>query len=284
MAFPVAGRNGIACATSAPPDDAEYTVSAEFPSGAITGLKLEVLPDPSLPMSGPGRAQNGNFVLNELKVEWSKKNDKKMTLEKFKDAKSDFSQNTFNAKDVLNGKAEKGKGWAIDGGQGKAHQTAFASDKPFGDAQGTALKITLIQKFGSAHSIGRFRLSATTSDKPLDIGLSADIAAILKVEIAKRSIEQKNALFAYYHTVDPDMLKLEASLANNRKPPPADPKLVELKGTLTKSQEPIKIEPKLLQLRADVKMSAQQSVNKRLTGAQDLVWALINNPSFLFNH
>ncbi len=32
----------------------------------ITGIRLEVLTDKSLPKNGPGRAPNGNFVLNEL--------------------------------------------------------------------------------------------------------------------------------------------------------------------------------------------------------------------------
>ena len=53
---------------------------------------------------------------------------------------------------------------------------------------------------------------------------------------------------------------------------------------LYKFDQPIKIEPRLLQMRADAKVSAEQLKNIRLTGAQDLVWALVNNPAFLFNH
>jgi hypothetical protein len=37
-------------------------------------------------------------------------------------------------------------------------------------------------------------------------------------------------------------------------------------------------------LRKDVEMSIQQSVSRRLTAAQDITWALINSPAFLFNH
>jgi hypothetical protein len=80
------------------------------------------------------------------------------------------------------------------------------------------------------------------------------------------------------------LAKAHQTLAKDKMPLPIDPKLTELKGVLAKAEEPIQIEPKLVQLRADVKMSAQQMNDKRLTGAQDLVWALINNPAFLFNH
>jgi hypothetical protein len=37
-------------------------------------------------------------------------------------------------------------------------------------------------------------------------------------------------------------------------------------------------------MRADAKESESQLGNARLTAAQDLAWALINSPAFLFNH
>jgi hypothetical protein len=46
-----------------------YTLSAETPLRAITGFRIEMIEDPSLPGSnGPGRAGNGNFVLLEFEV------------------------------------------------------------------------------------------------------------------------------------------------------------------------------------------------------------------------
>ena len=40
----------------------------------------------------------------------------------------------------------------------------------------------------------------------------------------------------------------------------------------------------LLQLRTDFEASKKQLGSMRLTAAQDLAWALINSPAFLFNH
>jgi hypothetical protein len=37
-------------------------------------------------------------------------------------------------------------------------------------------------------------------------------------------------------------------------------------------------------LREDTHESVGQNQNKRLTVVQDLTWALVNSPAFLFNH
>src|SRR5262249_38122317 len=43
------------------PSPEVYTVTANTRLTGITGVRLEVLPDPSLAAQGPGRAPNGNF-------------------------------------------------------------------------------------------------------------------------------------------------------------------------------------------------------------------------------
>ncbi|MND02025.1 hypothetical protein D3C83_212630 [compost metagenome] len=65
---------------------------------------------------------------------------------------------------------------------------------------------------------------------------------------------------------------------------PPDPKLTELKKTLADAEAPVRLDPYLVQLRNDAKDSGKQSENTRLTVVQDLAWALINSPGFLFNH
>lgn len=52
------------------PATSVYTVTASTSLIGITGFRLEVLEDPSLPFGGPGRQpQNGNFVLTEFQID-----------------------------------------------------------------------------------------------------------------------------------------------------------------------------------------------------------------------
>ena len=99
----------------------------------------------------------------------------------------------------------------------------------------------------------------------------------------QRSEEQKQALAAYPSRIDLGLLKQQQALAKAKLPVPEDPKLKELKSVLARAELPVPIDPKLVQLRADAELSTKQLANKRLTGAQDLAWAIINNPAFLFN-
>src|SRR5947208_16137858 len=77
----LADKAVLASSNNATPET--YIVTAKTPAAQITGYRLEVLADPSLPGKGPGRAENGNFVLNEFKIFFSADGDPK----KFKEVK-----------------------------------------------------------------------------------------------------------------------------------------------------------------------------------------------------
>ena len=72
---------------------------------------------------------------------------------------------------------------------------------------------------------------------------------------------------------------------NESKTPLAeDARLTQLKAAVETAKRPVPVDPTLAQLRADLEQSIQQAAAKRLTFAQDIAWALINSPAFLFNH
>ncbi|MFN9880089.1 MAG: hypothetical protein ACK557_16585, partial [Planctomycetota bacterium] len=77
--------------------------------------------------------------------------------------------------------------------------------------------------------------------------------------------------------------RLEAELVAARMPLAIDPKIVEARALLEMSNRPVPPDPLLERLQRDLSQSEMQLANLRLTMAQDLAWALINSPAFLFN-
>jgi len=221
-----------------------YTVTSKTPLKEITAIRLELLPDPSLPAQGPGRASNGNCVLNEFKLAAIAEGAAgKPNPVKLQNAQADFSQDGWAVAGAIDGNPESG--WAIAPQFGKRHDAVFELKTPVASSTGAVLTFTLDQHWpGKDHNIGRFRLSATSAKPPVSLdGLPEPILKILAVEPAKRSADQKAELTKYYQRNDPELARLKRELAEYPKP-----------------------------------------IDKRLIGAQDLAWALMNSPAFLFNH
>lgn len=118
----------------------------------------------------------------------------------------------------------------------------------------------------------------------LQLGLPEAFAAIQSQAPDQRTEESQQTLFAYLEKNDTQYLALQQALATANQPVPPDPMLVELNARATQLAETTPDDPKLVQLRLDVQNSQSQVDNLRLTMAQDLTWALINSPAFLFNH
>ena len=88
----------------------------------------------------------------------------------------------------------------------------------------------------------------------------------------------------YFKSLDAARTKLAADLAAARQPLPEDPQLTARKAAVATAELPVPLDPTLERLRKDAGLSAAQLKNQRLTATQDLTWALINTPAFLFNH
>jgi hypothetical protein len=224
-----------------------YSVSATTKMKGITAVRLELLPDPALPAKGPGRAQNGNLVLNEFKLGVAKAGatgaDAKPKPVKFATAAADFSQEGFDVKGAIDGNLATG--WAVSPQFGVPHRALFRLAAPLGFEEGTALTFTFDQRFqDKTHNIGKFRLSVTTAPEPvLQDALPKPVRDALAIAAEKRTPEQKATVANYYRGLDAELARLQEAVADA--PAPFD---------------------------------------VRLVGAQDLAWALINNPAFLFNH
>jgi hypothetical protein len=205
---------------------------------------------------------------------------------KFDDARADFSQNDFSVKQAIDGKVESGRnGWAIAGAPSiQRHTATFKLEHPIASTNGVELRFALEQHYGEDFLLGRFRLYVTTSDDPLDFGLPENVVQAARAPAGQRTPEQASAVLDYYRNSDGDFWKRKQAAVKAAEPLPMDPKLTELKDALAQAEQPIQIDPSLVQLREDAKASGHQNENRRLTVVQDLTWALINSPGFLFNH
>jgi hypothetical protein len=271
---------------SGPNRNGVVTVTAETELTGITGLRLEVLTDSRLPNKGPGRAADGNFVLNELELTAGPKADPKQAKPvKLIGALADFSQDNLEVAKAIDGSLnDPGNGWAIAPASGQIHWATFETAEPVGGAGGTLLTFKMHHRFGNAWTLGRFRLSVTRGQKPIGLSLPEEFRAILATAADVRSDAQKNLLANYFRAVDPDWRKKLVDLNMSKAPLPIDPKLKELRDQLEFAKRSVAPDSVLVGLRHDLEMSVQQAATRRLTAAQDIAWALINSPAFLFNH
>lgn len=278
----------LSIVASGPKQRGTYTIVAHTDLKGITAVRLEALPDPNSPRGGPGRAGDGNFVLTEFEVRAAPKSDPKQVAKiGLQKPMADFSQENYDVSLAVNGDtANAGQGWACSPALGGVpHWATFQTAQPVGYDGGTVLTITLHHNFqGPEYGLGRFRISVATAAQPVGLSLAEDLKTIVTTPADQRTPEQRAALLKYYRSVDKVLRQKETAVAVSRQPLPVDPRLLELRGQLELAQKPVPEDGRLVQLRHDVGQSEKQIANLRLTAAQDLAWALINSPAFLFNH
>jgi WD40 repeat protein/mono/diheme cytochrome c family protein len=263
----------------------DYLILVRSQLTNITGVMLEVLPDDRLPQFGPGRNDDGNFVLSELELSWAAGTNSPDTTAKFSDARADFSQKDFSVSQAIDGKIYTGRnGWAISEAPLQRHIATFKLEDPIVSTNGVTVRFSLQQHYDETHCLGRFRLYFTTSDDPLDFGMPENVVEAARASAGQRKPEQAAAILDYYRSIDTEFWKRRQAVASASEALPADPKFTELQTALAKAEEPIQLDPHFVQLRDDALASGHELENKRLVVAQDLTWALINSAGFLFNH
>ncbi len=264
----------------------DYVVKFDTKLAGITGIMLEVLPTTGESNLGPGRAPDGNFVLTEIALKTGAHGTGANPVDvRFTKAIADYSQPEFPAAAAIDGaRADGNNGWGIAGALGQPHQLALTLEKPIGNAaQGVRLRVELHQPRAGGFSIGRFRLWATTSPGPVQPGFPVAVVEALRKPATARTAADRAALDSYWKENDPELRRHRLALLQKQGPAPVDPGIAQRRATIAAAEAPLKLDPGLLQLRADVEQSKAQLTNRRLTAAQDLVWALVNNPAFLFN-
>jgi hypothetical protein len=161
----------------------------------VTGVRLDPLPDVSLPQGGPGRSiESGNFVLTQIDAVAVSVADptqnKKITFATADATYSQASQEVAGAIDT-----DPKTGWAVFKAPDKSALSAvFGIAEPVGFPGGTEIRLRLrYESKHPKHSMGRFKLSLTEGTV-----LSPDVAAALAVANEKRDEIQKKVVRDFY--------------------------------------------------------------------------------------
>ncbi len=220
------------------PEHSNYTVEVKSSLAGITAFRIEVLKDPSLPRSGPGRASAGEFVLTDVTIEESpaEEGDEARELE-IQEAVALQEKDDYEVALAVDDDEENG--WSLGGleGPNRNRQAVVVLKENAGSAEGTNFTFTLQHRSGGFTTLGRFRLSATTAPRSLLHNLvPLDIESILRVRPEDRSSEQTSALLDYYVSRQPRMRELQATLEGHHKAKPQQPDT--LAPTIAQNPEP----------------------------------------------
>ena len=267
-------------------DKGVYIIDTPADPSDFNTVRLEALTGTEFKTAGPGLSANGNFVVTELEV-FVGMADKPKEMRKLKLTKglTDYDQSGFSAAAVIDNKLKDQGGWAINGADGTEHWAVFATDDPVKIQPGEVIQWRIHQFHDAVdHRLGRFRLSIANRQGELALGLSESLYSVAQVpKSAWTELVTKESL-AYFRVSSSEIKKLNEALNKENRPLAEDEQVATLKKRIERLSVPLVDDNRLVRLRNDVKESESQRLQSRLTAAEDIAWALINSPAFLFNH
>ena len=201
------------------PNQNIYTFKTQTALDNITAIRLEVLPDASLPNGGPGRAplfSDGDFHLGEFKVEAAAMDtDAAMTPVVLHEASHSYAQEGRSAAKAIDGDLDTA--WSIKGSTGREHQAVFVMKEPLRNAKGFKLNIVLDQRYIHQMTIGRFRLSVTGDALPVKANtLPAAVENVLALPQAKWSEKDRSVVREHFLRTTPLLADAHKELAQLR--------------------------------------------------------------------
>lgn len=190
------------------PDTDTYVLSSKVPLKQITAFRLDVLPDPSLPMQGPGRCQNGNLHLSEVTATVFEPNDPAGKNISIVRTSADFNQAGWGIERAID--KDPKTAWGIHPAVGQPHYAVFEFAEPLAVSEQSTLTIALKQLHGGSHLIGSLRISVTDAPSGSAIAVPQAVEQALAITPDDRSSEQKLTVAAYFANlaVDAQLAKL----------------------------------------------------------------------------
>jgi mono/diheme cytochrome c family protein len=220
------------------PEKDTYTLAFKTSLKDITALRIEVTPEKGLPKQGPGRADNGNFVLTGLAISAAD-----LPVE-IASVEASHSQKDRPVKREAKG-FPKG-GWAVVDEIGKPHFAVVELKDSLGSDGETTFTVKLHQNYGTKHTLGNFRVSATTAARPVLVKNSApstkEIAVLLDTPADKRTAKQKSDLAAHYRTFAPALAPVRKQIAE------LEAKVDAVNKTMPRTMVSMPVEPRMVRV------------------------------------
>lgn len=197
-----------------------YELSFANALPTVSAIRIEALPDPSLPAGGPGRVYyegpSGDFVLSELTVS-SDGNPLKF---------EGVMQTRGDARNAIDGKTETA--WSIDGGQGKRQVAVFKLAKPIQGIDQLDLRMTFEKYYAAA--LGRFRVSVADDSRPVtSVDLPPVVEAMLLDYPASRERSGFDEVYKHWLSVAPELTGERKKIDDVRKQMPTYPTSLVMK-------------------------------------------------------
>jgi len=203
------------------PANDTYTLVANSDLKTITAIRLEVLPDASLPQASLGRHSDGSFVLSRVELSAAPLGNPKLAQPiTLQHASADFSQPEYGVENLLGDKPEAG--WAVNAEKPERrirHQAVFELKDNLSHDVGATLTVRLshTSKWPEAN-LGRFRVSVTSAARPVRaLSLPDNIRLALATPPADRSDGERTELATYYRSIAPGLDDARAQIAALKK-------------------------------------------------------------------
>ncbi|MFO1065224.1 MAG: PSD1 and planctomycete cytochrome C domain-containing protein [Pirellulales bacterium] len=209
-----------------------YDLDLADNAAGTTAIMVEVMTDPSLPKQGPGRTYYegpiGDFFLSEVTLKAD--GDQAIAIS---EAFADYAGAGREPRLSLD--RDPATGWAIDGGQGKAHRIVFKLAEPLSSAR--TLRLNLLFERYYASPIGRLKVF-TTQSPVTDQAAKWDAATqnnVLNVIAASKNdrsaLALENAeLLRLFLDVAPEMAEVNAEITAKAARKPNHPTTLILKS------------------------------------------------------
>ena len=158
--------------------------------------------DDRLPSKGPGRNENGNLHLTEVKIFLTfPDGGHEARPVRISKAQADFQQEGWGIAAAIDGNPQTA--WGIFPSVARSHEAVFELAEDLIVPPGAKLSIELQQTFPENHPIGRFRISVSGAERPATlVALPPELDSAVRTPEPLRTPAQKQTLALAYWTAE----------------------------------------------------------------------------------